>query len=377
MDAVDELCSGTPPLASPAIRSELGAPYSNLALLLLAAPLASCLVLEPALLAWARRRGRRCGVAWALAAQGLALGWSAAAQDALALLLGLCAAALATSVACALAQAQLIALHPDEPERVLTRWTFLGALGDIATPALFALLGRWQGGFRGAFVCCAALCLGHGLLVWRLQPPAAGDAALEEDELAPRPPLRAALRGLLAQPGLVPWAVATMLCNLLDETLIVFGALHLREHLQLDASTTDLLLLLLALGTALGIAASDWLLARAAPLQLLGVSCVTCCVAYLSWLQLTAVWASGLALLVAGVAIGPQFPLAQAQCYRRARAEPVLVGVIESWLEPIHVLLPWVLGVIAERLGLSWALGLLLLQPLGILACIALTARER
>jgi len=103
---------------------------------------------------------------------------------------------------------------------------------------------------------------------------------------------------------------------------------------------------------------------------------VLCCAAYAVWLQVTAIWASALALFVAGVAIGPQFPLAQAQCYRRSRAEPVLVSVVEGWLEPIHVLLPWLLGLAAERLGLSWALGLLLLQPLGLLACCVLAGSE-
>lgn len=373
---MDELCTGTPPLAAPSIRSELGEPYSNLALLLLAIPLASCLVLEPALITWAARRGRQRGVTYALAAQGLSLLWAAAARGAIGLLLGLCAAVLSTSVACALAQARLIELHPDEPERVLTRWTFLGAIGDIATPLLFALLSRWHGGFRAAFVCCAALCLAHALLIARLRLPAASGEAPDDDEHAARPPLAEALRKLLASPGLLPWAVGSMLCNLLDETLIVFAALHLREHRQLDASTTDGLLFALALGSALGIAAADRLVARVRPLRLLAASCVVCCVAYLAWLQVTLVWANALALFIAGVAIGPQFPLAQAQCYRRSRAEPVLVSVVEGWLEPIHVLLPWLLGLLAERLGLGWALALLLLQPVGLLACCALARPE-
>jgi predicted MFS family arabinose efflux permease len=168
--------------------------------------------------------------------------------------------------------------------------------------------------------------------------------------------------------------VGSMSCNLLDETLIVFAALQLRERRQLDASTTDLMLLGLALGTACGIALTDRLLARVSPLRLLGYSCVTCLVSYLAWLQLSAAWASALALFIAGVAIGPQFPLAQAQCYRRSRDEPVLVNVIESWLEPIHVLLPWLLGLVAERFGLTWALVLLLLQPLSLLLCIWLAS---
>ena len=377
MDAIDELCTGTPSLAAPSIRSELGAGYSSLALLLLAVPLASCLVLEPALIVWASRRGRERGVAWALGAQGLAFVGSACAREPWTLLIGLSAAMLATSVACALAQARLIELHPNEPERVLTRWTFLGGLGDLATPVLVAGMQRWQGGFRGAFLCCAALCLVHAFIVSRAgcSAPTAHRSQAEEDEQ--RPPLTAAVRKLLAQPGLVPWAVGTVLCNLLDETLIVFGALQLRERRGFDEATTDLLLFALALGSTLGIVAADRLVARRSPLRLLALSCATCVIAYTVWLQLEAAWASALALFIVGLAIGPQFPLAQAQCYRRARDEPVLVSVIEGWLEPIHVVMPWLLGLVAERLGLGWTLSLLLLQPLSLLLCCALARRER
>ena len=279
-------------------------------------------------------------------------------------------------MACALAQARLIQLHPHEPERILVRWTMLGALGDMATPMLFALVQHWHGGFRAAFIGCALLCLGHALVVARAQSPrAASDAEPScEDEPEPeRPPLAAALRRVLARPSLLLWAVATVLCSLLDETLIVFGCLHLREQRHFDAATTDLLMFWLALGSALGIAAADRLVTGRSALRVLGLSCVLCIGVFVLWLPLRAAWASALALCVLGMTIGPQFPLAQAQCYRRAREAPVLVGVIEAWLEPLHVLTPWLLGLIAERHGLGVTLTVLLLQPLGLLICIALT----
>ena len=374
VDAIDELCTGTPPLAAPSIRAELGAAYSSLALLLLAVPLASCLVLEAPLLLWAARRRPERGVAHALAAQGLAFVWAAAARGSWSLLGALSAAMLATSVACALAQAQLIALHPHEPERILVRWTFLGAIGDMVTPVLFAIVQRWHGGFRAAFMGCAVLCLGHALIVVHSGLPAPGGSApTPDDEIAQRPPLSAALRRVFARPSLLLWAACTMLCNLLDETLTVFGALHLREQRHFDGATTDLLVFALALGSAVGIAAADRLVARFSPLAVLGVSCVTCVGVFVLWLQMQTAWASALALGVLGMTIGPQYPLAQAQCYRRAREEPVLVSVLEGWLDPIHVLMPWLLGVLAERHGLGVTLGVLLLQPLGLLACIALT----
>lgn len=336
-------------------------------------PLASCLVLEPLLLLWAARRPAQQGVVYALLAQALAFVWSAAAHGPWTLLVGLSAAILATSVACALAQAHLIALHPHEPERILVRWTFLGAIGDMATPVLFALVQRWHGGFRAAFVGCALLCLAHALIVGRAALPEAAVTLTDDDDAAARPPLAAAVKRVLARPSLTLWAVGTMLCNLLDETLIVFGALHLREQRRFDGATTDLLLFLLAIGAAVGIALAERLVARWSPLRVLAVSCASCIAVFLLWLQLEAAWASGLALFVLGMSIGPQFPLAQAQCYRRAREQPVLVSVLEGWLEPIHVILPWLLGLIAEQHGLGVTLTVLLLQPLGLLACIALT----
>jgi predicted MFS family arabinose efflux permease len=286
---------------------------------------------------------------------------------------GVSVSTLAMSLACALAQTRLVELHPEQPEQILVRWMFMGALGDIGAPLVFALVQRAHGGWRSAFALCGASCLVHAFVVYRSAPrePNVGLPAVgEPSHDATRVPLWAAGRAALARPGLLAWAWATMMCALLDEILLVFGALHLHERLGFTAETSDLLLFALAAGSALGIAATDRLVARFQPRHMLLVSCSVCIGAYLIWLQLVQPLASAAALFVVGAAIGPQFPLAQAQCYRCTRAEPLLVNVLESMLEPVHVALPWLIGLLAQHFGLGWALAALLLQPLCLLVAL-------
>jgi predicted MFS family arabinose efflux permease len=172
-------------------------------------------------------------------------------------------------------------------------------------------------------------------------------------------------------------SVATLMislvgCALLDEILLVFAGLHLRERCHFDAATTDLLLFALALGSVLGIALTERFIAGVAPRRLLAMSCALCIAVYLLWLQVDDALASAACLFVIGAAVGPQFPLAQAQSYRCANKEPLLVNLLETLLEPLHASLPLLVGWIADRFGLGWALGILLAQP-ALLLCALLT----
>lgn len=343
---------------------------------MLGVPLAACLLFEAPLLLWVTRRDRARGVWHALALQGVACLACACAQGPWSLLLGISAMTLALSVACALAQARLVEEHPDDPERILVRWTFMGALGDLAAPLLFALCLRLDGGFRSVFAACGAACLAQAAWLWRAgrgQTIAASSTPYDER----RPPLMAAMRAALEDPALLGWVFATMLCALLDEILLVFGSLQLHEQRGFDAATTDALLFLLALGSMVGIAITDRLVMRVSAAVVLAASCVACVAVYLAWLALPGVIANGACLFVLGATIGPQFPLAQAQCYRRARGEPVLVNVIESALEPLHAALPFLLGLLADRAGLWITLSVLLLQPLSLLTALIMIGSKR
>lgn len=328
-------------------------------------------LLEAPLLLWAARRPRDRGIAYALVLEAGALAWAAAAVNPWSLLVGLCVATIATSVACGLAQARLVADHPDQPERILVRWTFMGSLGDVAAPVAFALLARVHGGWRSAFGACAVLCLSHALLLVRLAPGTTARAPLEAD--AAEQPLMAAVRSALARPALLGWVFATVSCALLDEIFLVFGALYMHESRRFDPATTDVLLFVLALGTVVGIGVCDRVLVRFAPLRMLTVSCLLCVAAFLVWLQVDTPGWSAACLFIVGVAVGPQFPLAQAQCYRASREQPLLVNMLEGLCEPLHAALPLCVGWVAQRAGLTWALLALLAQPLSLLCASWLT----
>jgi MFS family permease len=123
IDTLDELSTGMPSLAAPAMRSEFGLSYGDLSLLVLTVPLAMSLVCEPPLLLWAAGRNRTPVIVSALVMQALALGCVAVASGPVSALCCVSATTLATSVACAVAQTALVEQHPDRTEQILVRWT--------------------------------------------------------------------------------------------------------------------------------------------------------------------------------------------------------------------------------------------------------------
>src|SRR5687768_304212 len=100
---------------------------------------------------------RRRFVVGGLAAMAVTAFASAFAPSAWALAICVSFAYVAMGTGVALAQATLADAHPDDRDRVMTRWTLMGVLGDLLAPAMFALLGALALGWRTAYVICGVL----------------------------------------------------------------------------------------------------------------------------------------------------------------------------------------------------------------------------
>jgi hypothetical protein len=95
------------------------------------------------------------------------------------------------------------------PSRFLARWTLLGALGDIGTPARLALVVALGLSYRAAFVIAGVLVLMNAWAVWRSpEPPRARQ--LDDEE-------RGTLWDALKNRRLVLRELACVFCSFLDE----------------------------------------------------------------------------------------------------------------------------------------------------------------
>jgi predicted MFS family arabinose efflux permease len=371
VELFDELYSGVPTVGAAAIQRGFAISYQATAWVLLLAPSLISMAVEPVLFLLADRHPRKwfvCGGLFAMAAAALL---AAAAPHPYVLAVALSIAFVAAGSGVALAQGTLMDAYPAERERVMARWMLLGLAGDLAAPALMAGLAAIALGWRSAYVVVAI-----GVGVWalwlsRLRFPAPTRPDDEEE-----PGLLEALRTALANRRLLLWLFAATLCDMLDEILVVFASLHLRDQLGAGEVMRSAVLASFVIGGAGGLALADRLMRRIAPLRLLLGASLICAAAYLAWIAAPSPVPSAVLLALVGAAAAPLYPITVAQAYAALPGRSGAVNAAGSVFTPLTLALPWVLGWIADRAGTGAALLALVTQPIG-LALIALAVSWR
>lgn len=365
VELLDELYSGVPAVGAADIQAGLQLSYSATAWALLLVPGGIALLIEPILFVLADRHPRKwfiCGGLWAM---GLAALLAAVATEVVVLSAAITLAWIGSGSAVTLSQATLVDAHPTEREQVLTRWALLGEIGDLLAPVAMAAMAALGAGWRGAFVVVGAVSLLWGA---SLIPHPIGAAS--DDEREPgrddEPRLRDALAEALSQRRLLFWLGATALCDLLDEIVIVFGALYLHDQLGLGAMARSAIIAAGVAGAIVGVAATSRLLKTRSPRQLLIVASLGCAIAYLTWLNVRDPWLSGALFFVVGACAAPMYPIASAQAYAALPGRSGMVNAVGQIFAPLTLAAPWLIGMVADRFGLTVALALLLVQPLGL-----------
>lgn len=360
---IDEVASGVPFVGTPGIQSEFGLSYLSSAGGLLTATVLLSLVVEPPLLILANRYPRKWFVCGGLLAMSGICVLASLAPAFWVLLVAVACYGSASGIGVGLAQATLMDQHPEQRERMLTRWTLLGAMGDLATPALFAALSWVALGWRAAFAISAlgALALALGLL----RHPFPDEWTHEDDN--PAWPLFEAVRAALQNRALCRWLLAAWLCNLLDEIVVAFGALYLRDQFGADATARSIVLMSFMVGALLGLALLDRLLRHYQPISLLRLCAAGAGIAYLAWIVAPTLLVSTGCFFITGLFASPLYPLVKAQAYRALPEQSGMVNAVGSAFLPLDLITPLFLGFVADRFGLVIALLLLSVQPLVLL----------
>lgn len=369
---LDELASGIPFVGSPEIKSEFGVSYAAAAGWLLFAITALGFALEPPLFLLSDRLPRRWFVCGGLALLGLVCVGAGLAPGYGLLVVALLLYGPLSGCGVALAQATLADASRDRLERALLRWTFAGALGDLATPSLIALAAVFASGWRTSFVLAGGVLVAYAALLWtRTFPESSGRVADDE----PRESLRAALLSALREPLLLRWAIAVSLCALLDEIMVAFASLYLRDVLGLSLGARTSALSAEIAGAVVGLALGQVLLRRVAPLRLLLASALGCAVSWFAFLSVESAAAASFWLFATGALASLQYPIAKAQAYRALPDRSGAVNAVLTLFGVIELPLPIAIGLLADRFGLGIALATLAAQPIG-LALVVVSSRR-
>nr|WP_281404422.1 MFS transporter [Pyxidicoccus fallax] len=372
----DELATGVVPSGAPELLSAFDLTPARAAGWTLFAYQVLGALLEPPLLAMAHGRRERPMRVAGLAVLALTTLAAALAPSYWLLLAALMLYGPASGVGVNLAQAALVSANPERSEAVLARWTFLGYAGDLLAPAAVALSVALGFGWRGALFAVGLVALAQAVAASRVTGGAEHGPGEDEETEAP---LREALRAALRCRPLLAWSAVTVLCGLLDELLVGFGAIWMTERLGADATERAAILSAWVVGGLLGSALLERFASRFRPSTLLAVSGLGCAVAYSVWLMLASTWVtSALMLGLTGMFSAAHYPLLRARAFAAMPDRPHIVLATGSLLGSLDMTLPLLIGVVADGPGIFAAMLMLLAQPVGVaLSAVAARRSER
>ncbi len=360
-----------PVVGAPEVRSTFGLGYAVTSLILFVLPELFGFLLEPPLFILSDKIGRRRLVPLGLVFLGVCFATAGLANNAIVFSIAMVLIYPASGVGIGLSQVSLIEAYPRQRERVMARWTMMGAIGDVGSPLLLAAIAAVGGSWRVGFVFIGVVLVLHGFLVsrarWRERTPVKDEA--EEPGF-----FRMAAEGLRNR-RLWVWATGVALCALLDEILVAFAAMYLTDDLHATHVQVDIVIASFGLGSIVGLSILDRLLPRASSQRLLTGACLGTIATYLAWLWSPQIPVSIACMFLVGVFASPLYPIAAGRAYEAAPSRAGTAAAIMQLFAPVTLAWPLILGRIADQLGLRIALALLLLQPIGVLLIALFTAR--
>ncbi len=385
VELVDELVDGTKSAAMPLIRHDLALSYLQIGLLA-AVPLlvGGILELPVGVLSGTGSRRRRfilfgglVFVASVLAA-GLATSFTG-------LLIALTIFFPASGMFVSLTQAGLMDSAPDQQARHMARWTLAGSIGAVAGPVLVAVILGAGGTWRLAFVLIAGCSLAAWIAIARTGRPvkastaapgpgAAGAApaaagADTDDDNSAWPGWRAAT-SIIRRSGALRWLMLLEVADLLLDVLTPFLALYL---VTVDHVSPSVAALGVAVRLGAGLAGDVILirvLARLDSRRVIRASIWATLALLPAFLLVPGLGLKLVVLAALTIATAPWYPVLQAELYGSLPGRSGLAVSLASASGLVGALGPLTVGLLAQRLGLSWAMASLCIVPVLMLAVV-------
>ena len=362
MGLVDELLSATPVIGAADLQSDLGISSGTYAWVVFAIPTLASAALEAGILAWSDRASPGAVLFWALLALAGTELAIASATGPVSLSAAVSAWFIASGVCTGVAMGQLAAKSAGDMAASLQRWGQASELGDLLGPVLFGALASVGIGWRGLALCGAVAAALNALAV-RAVPE---EVPVEDDEPDPAPLLEVA-RAALADRVLLGWLLASACCTFLDEILVAWGGLFLRQEVGLDGRGEAVQLAAASVGGLLGSALVERCVGRFGARRCFVAMSGVCAAALVTWVHFPTVpW-----IALVGASAAPMWPLAQAMAYARLPGRPGLVAALDKLTFPIELAAPLIVGWVAATWGPGAAVMALAVQPV-VVAVVAL-----
>lgn len=273
----------------------------------------------------------------------------------------------ATGAFVSLSQAVLMDLEPERHEQNMARWALAGSLGQVTGPLFLGLAVALGGGWRELFGILGVVTLGLALIARRFSF-AAGSAGDDEDEdsFGLVEGLREAARAL-RRGAVLRWMALLQFANLMLDILLGYLALYFVDVVRTSESEAGIAVAIFTGVGLLGDVLLIPLLERVRGLTYLRFSVLIQIVLFGTFLLTPVVELKLVLIGLVGFFNAGWYSILQGQFYSSMPGQSGTVMALGNVSELLGGLLPLLIGVLAEQLGLGSAMWFLMLGPVALL----------
>jgi FSR family fosmidomycin resistance protein-like MFS transporter len=258
-----------------------------------------------------------------------------------------------------LAQATLMDVDPSRHEHNMARWTFAGSLGVFLGPLLLGGAAYIGFGWRGVFIILACLAVLVLAGAWRALPPASSLHPSFPSLSSIGDGIRNAFRAL-KQAAIVRWLVLLEFSDLMLDVLYGFLALYFVDVVGYTASKAALAVAIWTGFSLLGDFLVMPLLEKVRGLDYLRISVVAELFLFPAFLLVPNPWAKLTLAGLLGLFNSGWYAILQGNLYSSMPRQSGTAIAISNIAGLFGKLIPFGIGLAAERYGLGPAMWLLL-----------------
>jgi FSR family fosmidomycin resistance protein-like MFS transporter len=374
IECLDELADGSRQAAWPLIRLDLQLTYTQIGLLLTVPKLCGNLI-EPSLFILGDTHRRRALVLTGGACFALATLLVAASHSFSALLLAFVVFSPASGAFVNLSQAALMDDEPARREQNMARWVFAGSLGVVAGASALNATVALGASWRAWFAVLALLTLLTVLAARRLTFAVPAAAAPEQGQLGFRASARAAFSAL-GRAAVWRWLVLLELADLMLDGLHGFLALY---FVDVTGASLPRVGLIVAGWAGIGLAGDLLLiplLERVRGLSYLRWSARVMLCLFPAFLLAPGLPLKLVLLALIGLTNSGWYSILKAQLYTALPGRSGAALALHNVTGLCGALMPFGIGLAAERFGLGAAMWLLLAGPVALVLAIPRAAKN-
>ncbi|MBD3881648.1 MFS transporter [Phormidium tenue FACHB-886] len=367
IECLDEWVYGARSVALPLMQQELHLSYTQLGLLSTIPDWVSNLA-EPVLGIWADAGRRRRCIAWGGVAFGAALGLVGLSPRWAALLIAFCLLHPASGAFVSLSQAMLMDLERDRHELNMARWMVASSVGVVAGALSCSAVVFWGGNWRWVFGGLAILSWGLVLVFQRVSAAVPVETAVPD--VLPTNSFWHGVRQALAalrRPVIWRWLLLVQLADLMLDIFTDLLPLYLVSAARFSEAEAGLAVALCSGIDLLGSVLLIPLLPRVDARAYLRITALLLLVAFPTFLLVPSALVKLAMLCLISLGRSAWYPILTAQLYAALPNQSSLVLSLSTLTGQISPLMPLLLGMVADRLGLTTALWVLLLGPISLL----------